>query len=326
MGMRVFFFANFQPIDPDTDWYREELHRYRSMDPWGTSSPLGWGMGTMAARLSITRRPNFFASPSFPEFREIIVSYMKKLAEIGADGVHMDKLAWDIVKLDFNPDLKVSPDRAEWEGILLGMEETLQACQAINPEFCISYEGVWDRLLPITDVIWAWHDPLTIDHTAVFKYTFPQWLPSIVVWQPFDYNVVNTAMRFGYQLYVTPATHLASMADPAAQPLSVYIREILRLREELKDTIYMGEFLDVLEVQVETRSNIKFNTHRNPRTGKRACVLVNYGEDPGQATITFDENSRGTVRIYQPYQETLTAQLPVTVTIPPERPVIIVEA
>ena len=325
MGIRVFFFANFQPVDCDTDWYRQELHRYRSMDPWGCSVPMGWGMGTMAARMSITRRPNVFASPSFPEYRQIIVAYMKKLAEIGADGVHLDKLAWAIVTLDFNPDLKVSPDRAEWEGIIQGVEEILETCQAINPEFCLSYEGVWDRLLPYTDVIWAWHDPLVIDHVAVFKYTFPQWMPSIVVWQPFDYNVVNNALRFGYQLYVTPATHLASMADPPARQLSAYIREILRLREELKDTIYLGEFLDVLEVQVEAHADIKFNTFRNPKTGKRACVLVNFGEGDHEASVAFSGNGQSAVRIYQPFKEPKSVQAPVSVKIPPERPVIAVE-
>ena len=51
-------------------------------------------MGTLGARIGITRRPMVKASPSFPEFREIIVRQMRRLAEIGADGVHIDKLAW----------------------------------------------------------------------------------------------------------------------------------------------------------------------------------------------------------------------------------------
>ena len=115
------------------------------------------------------------------------------------------------------------------------------------------------------------------------------------------------------------------MADLPAQPLSAYIHEILRLREELKGTIYLGEFMDVLEVQVETHSEVKFNTHRNPQTGKRACILVNYGEVPHQASVTFDSNGQGMVRIYQPFKEATSAQLPVIVIILPERPVIIVE-
>jgi hypothetical protein len=184
---------------------------------------------------------------------------------------------------------------------------------------------VWDRLLPYSDVVWAWHDPLVTDHTAVFKFTFPQWMPSYVLWQPFDYNVVNNALRFGYQIYVTPATHLVSMDDPAYRPLSTYIREILRLREELRDTVFMGEFLDTLEAQVDAPEAVKYNTHRNPQTGARACILVNFGGEPVQAGVAFDGKPGGAVKIYRPFEEVVEARTPVTVTIPPERPVIVVE-
>jgi hypothetical protein len=58
MGIKVFFFVNVQPVDIDTEWYRNELHRYRSMDPWGCAyGPYGWGMGTLGARIGYTRRP-----------------------------------------------------------------------------------------------------------------------------------------------------------------------------------------------------------------------------------------------------------------------------
>jgi hypothetical protein len=40
---------------------------------------------------------------------------MKKLAEIGADEPHLDKLAWAIVT-PISTRIWSQPDRAEWEG------------------------------------------------------------------------------------------------------------------------------------------------------------------------------------------------------------------
>ncbi|MFH1008576.1 MAG: DUF6259 domain-containing protein [Candidatus Latescibacterota bacterium] len=323
MGMRVFFFANFQPVDPTTDWYREELHRYRSMDPWGCSTPMGWGMGTLGARMGFTKHPMVKASPAFSEFRAIIIRQMVQLARIGADGLQIDKL--NSVGMDFNPTLSESPDRASCEGILKGLDELLSACRAVNPEFCVSVESAWDRTLQYSDVAWVWHPTWVIDHAPAYKFTFPEWLPAIAITQPYDYNVVNTAVRFGYQLLIGPAHYTASMQDGPMRPLSTYIREILRMREELKDTIFMGEFLDTLETHVQGHERIRFSTHRNPRTGKRACVLVNFGETPHRASVSFAGNLAGTARIHRPFEKVRSRKFPVTLTIPAERLAIVLE-
>jgi hypothetical protein len=135
-------------------------------------------------------------------------------------------------------------------------------------------------MLAYSDVLWAWHSNWENQHTAAFRYTFSQWTPGQAVFQPFDYHVVNNAMRYGYQLFVATAHLCGSLNDPATGPLSAYIREVLRIREELRDFIYAGEYLDVLEVRVTHESDSFFNTHRHALTRKRACVLVNHGAGP----------------------------------------------
>ncbi len=56
--MKVHLFANIQPVRVDTDRYRKELHRCASMDKWGVNyGVMGWGMGTLSARLGYTRPP-----------------------------------------------------------------------------------------------------------------------------------------------------------------------------------------------------------------------------------------------------------------------------
>ena len=51
-----------------------------------------------------------WADPGFPAVRKIIVDYFAKLAQIGADGVHVDKMF--PAAIDYNPNMPMSPDTA----------------------------------------------------------------------------------------------------------------------------------------------------------------------------------------------------------------------
>jgi len=320
MGVRVLFFTNIQAVDCSTRDYESRLHRYRVMNARGQTRAAGWGMGTLGARIGLTCPPISYCDPGFPEYREEIVERMRKLAEIGADGVHYDKVgAGD---LDFNPDLPLPVDQAHPTGIIKCMEETLAACRAVRPDFCLGVESHWDRMLSYCDAWWLWYDML--DHVPVMKYTFPEFFPTFAVVQPWDYNNVNNAVRYGYQLLVGPVRYSASMSDEQSRPISTYIREVGRIREELKETILFGDFLDDLEVTVEAGEHVKYSTHRHPGTGKRACVLVNLAETEQEAEIAF-EGAPGPARVYRPFEETQTVELPATLSIPGERLAIIVE-
>ncbi len=327
MGMKVFFFSNIQPVRVDTEWFRSELNRYTSRDKWGVNYAVnGWGMGTLGARLGYTRPPLLGDCSAIPDFRKIIVAKMKKLAEIGADGLHIDKFSPD-PGLDFNPLSTLSPDQATSVGRLLALEEILQACRAINPEFAISTESAWDRALTYSNVAWAWHDNSS-DHVPVFKYTFPEWFPGLVVPQPFDFTPVNNAVRYGYQIFMGPANYIAadSMAYPPMRRLSEYVREILRMLESLKDTISFGEFLDTQFVEFEGPSEMRYSMFRNPRTGKRACVVVNLGERSQEASIVaFNGNAKGEVIVHQPFSDLRRGSFPIKVVVPSERLAILTE-
>jgi hypothetical protein len=322
MGVKVFFFANVQPVDISTDWYRDELYKYRMMNGKGQITYSGWGMGTLGARMGLTRPPISGCDPGFSEWRKIIVDHMRKLAEIGADGVHYDKVIGHNA-VNFNPALELPGDQSYFHGVIACMEETLAAGQAYNPDFCLGVESPWDRLLSYCDAWWLWHDML--DHTPVMKYTFPEFLPTFATVQPWDYNNVNNAIRYGYQIIVGPVRYSASMQDAQSRPISMYIAEVLRIRNELKETLFLGEFLDNLEVSVSEQEHLKYNSHRNPKTGKRAVVLVNQSEAPLETTVHFAGNPHGPVRIYQPFAPVQQQALAVSVSVPGERLVVVVE-
>jgi len=51
-----------------------------------------------------------FADASFPRFAEAQLNYFKKLARVGADGIHVDKLYPS--PINFNPRVVLSPDQS----------------------------------------------------------------------------------------------------------------------------------------------------------------------------------------------------------------------
>jgi hypothetical protein len=324
LGMKVFFFGNVQPADTGTDWYKNELYKYKFESKWGEPQNSGYGMGTLGARIGFTRRPLQKMSSGIPEFRQIVVRQMKKLAEIGADGIHLDKLCPG--SMNFNPLLRMTPDRAVSEGQLAAVQEIQASCGSINPSFALSAECPWDQLLPFTGVGWAWH-PTAGEHVPVLKYTFPMvYLPTMSVTQPYDYTAVNNAVRYGYQIFVGPGNYTEPMDYPPFRPLANYIREVIHLRQSLQDTIYFGEFLDTLQAKVNSAGHTGYGVFRNPNTGKRACVLVNYDREPRQASLeSFDGNSMGAVKLYQPFAGAGSRKLPASVQIAGERFAVIVE-
>lgn len=326
LGLRVLFFVNIHYADPTTDWFREELHRYVPTDPWGIPlGPQGFGMGTLSARLNDTRRPMVNINPAHPEVRALHVRQFRKLAEIGADGVHIDKVV-GATCLDFNPRLTASPDRSSWEGVLICFEEILRACREVRPDFCVSAEANWDRLLAFTGVYW-WAPP----EPSAVKTAFPEWVPSVGITQPYDYNLVNRAVLHGEGLLIGPGHYTRSMGLATWRGLSRYIREIIRIRELLLDLLYLGEPLDPAPVTIKAAAaqlrHARWSVFRSLHDGRRACVLVNNGPHPIKVTFAgFHKSGRGRrVRLHHVFKAVRQAAVPARITVPPERLVIIEE-
>lgn len=327
MGVRIYFFVNLFPVDKTTEWYRKELHKYVVQDPWGSRyHHYGYGMGTLGARMSATRVPLISLSCSIPSVRDLFVRQMKKLAAIGADGVHIDKFVPHT--LDFNPRAPLSPDRASWEGMLRCVEEMLRECRAVNPEFTFSSEGWYDRLLTYSDSVW-WGFP---GH-SVMKVVFPNWAPVVGVEQPWSYNVVNQALLRGHNLLVGPGNYQASMDYPPMRALNDYIGEVTSIRRELHDVLSRGQLLDTSDSffasdkpVVKISGTANWTVFRDTVTGQRAVVLANLGQRPLVArNVALVEPRVQRCRVFAPSRRPRNARFPLNLTIPPERVAVVIE-
>jgi len=139
---------------------------------------------------------------------------------------------------------------------------------------------------------------------------------------------VNNAVRYGYQIFLGPGNYTApdSLAYEPMRQLSNYVREVLQILEQVKDTIGFGEFLDTQSVEFEGPDEMRYSTFQNSGTGKRACVVVNMGEKAAKAYVKgFQENANGKVVVRQPFRTSFEGNLPLELEIPSERFVIVAE-
>ena len=322
MGVKVYFFVNLHPVMLDLQWYQEELKDYLWENKDGVPYWIdGWGMGTLASRMMYTTPQLVFADPSFPKFARHLVDSFKKLAEIGADGLHIDKMFPG--PMNFNPRARLSPDRSPWEGVLRVIDRINTECKAVNPDFSMSFESNWDRILQYGNAIW-WGGFM-----ASAKMVFPEVVETVGHYQPYDYIGINDAVRMGYVIMLAPHQFNRSIGYEPWKGLAAYVKEVKRIRDELIDTVFFGEYLDTEEVEFlekESNTTFAFRTFRNLETGKRACIVTNSDGSPCRRTLlNFEGNTNGRVRVYQPFEDATEIQLPAKVEIHPERIAFVVE-
>ena len=323
LGVKVYFFVNVVVNNLDTQWYKEELkdYDYESIDgfPYAIA---GWGMGTLASRMGHTTPLMVFGDASFPGIRDELVAYFKKLAEIGADGIHIDKFYPQ--PLNFNPRAEMSPDQAPWEGVMRLVDLISRECRAVNPDFRISFETTWDRTLQYGNATW-WGGNM-----AAARKIFPELVETVGLYQPYDYLGMNNAVRNGYAVMVSPHHFNRTMDFETWRGLSTYIGELNRTRRLLADVFFYGEPLGAEGLKTREATlpdGIEYASYRAANGGRCGCILTNRGVRPASVTVTsIDGRAGGRVEVHRPNHDISHEMLPAEIVIEAERIAFVVEA
>jgi glycosidase len=320
MGLKVYFFANYQPMMVDSDWYKNELSKYRETKADGGYTWMaGWGMGTLWARAGHPKLMTW-ANLAFPQFRKIIVDYFVKLASIGADGVHVDKMF--PTAIDYNPDSPMSPDTGTWEGAIQLTQEIMRECRKANPSWCMSFECNWDRMLQFGGATW-W-----VGNQLITRKVFPENTETLGLYQAYDYLGVNNAVREGHAVMLAPLNFSRSLDWPPFRGLADYIKEVKQIRDALQDAVFFGESLGQSPVKLQggPPDGVAYNVFRNRTDGRRVCVLTNSRIEERKLSFpAFEEAPGGKARIHTPNRKPRVVTLPAEMTIPAERVVFVEE-
>jgi hypothetical protein len=325
MGVHPLIFTNVDVADTATPLFHGQLSQYAVDGLWAPDWHLfGWGEGTISARAGLTPSEMTLLSPSHPQFRQFEMNQYLQLVRDGADGFQIDKSNGSGV-LDFNPQLAVSPDKSMVPGIFETFKELLAQARAINPDFSLAGEVYFDRAMPYVDVSYMRMGSIDMG-SPVLKYTFPEWTATIFGTTPGDYNEMNNGMRYGLVWDLAPRHYNDSVDEPLTRPLARYVSELIRIRKEYADLLFLGRFNDTIGATVRGGADIRYSVFAPlPPGGRgRACVVVNFGDAPETAQVQLDGLS-GEVIVATPFQKDRKTALPVTLKVPAHTAEVIVK-
>jgi len=146
IGGRVCLFVNFQWADPNTDWYRDELHHYAVMDVHGDTKRDGWGYNVLSDVVGTApegHKPTVtMICPTEEAFQTIIVDQFVELAKLGIDALSIDKL--QNMYRCYNPRHTHRPGDTT-TALIAAVGRICDAVRQVNPDILIVAEGWWDQ-------------------------------------------------------------------------------------------------------------------------------------------------------------------------------------
>ena len=324
MGVHPLIFSNVQMADTALPIFRDRFAKYAVQGKWAKDwSTEGWGEGTMSARLGLTQSNMTMVSPQHPEFRNYLMKQYLDLVRDGADGFQLDKTHTSV--LDFNPLLPTSPDKSIEAGILDVFHELLDKAHTINPNFALAAEIWHDRAFQYVDVSYMREPDIDLNSTAL-RYTFPEWTSTIFAEGPGDINAMNNGMRYGLVWDIAARHYNESADEKLMRPLSQYVAELIHIRKQYEDLLFLGRFNDTMGAKVTGDRALRYSVFNSidPTNHDRAIVVVNYDDKPVSATVNIPEAEGQTVEISTPFEKTRTATIPASVTAGPHRCVVVV--
>lgn len=340
-GDKCLVFINYNILDQNTAWFRDELCRYQMQDQFGKQPVwMAWGESTLLARLGLNVRRHLVASV-VPEFESILERFFLDRVRDGAHGFQIDKLCVGS-RLDFNPLNKLKPDVALCGGLVDAIGRLLAKCREINPDFCFAAEAGQDRLLPYADVFYRNSSKTNI---SPLRYVFPEWTSCQHISEPKDFQGVNGAVLTGSVICVEPLTYQGSLGHPLYGEMRDYLREVDLIREEFADILFLGAYYDTCgavltsgdltdepaaenaEVRGEemipdgggaqsaVSEGLVYRVHGHRLTDQRAIVITNNTESALRYRWSFTHRDVSTATLLMPFHARRTVSSHETMTI-----------
>jgi hypothetical protein len=182
---------------------------------------------------------------------------------------------------------------------------------------------MWDRTFQFVDVSYLRMNEIDMN-SAAMRYTFPEWTSTIFAESPGDINIMNNGMRYGLVWAVAPLHYNDSMDTPLMQPLSRYVRELIRIRGRNKDVLFLGRFRDMEGAEVKGGQYVRYSVFEGIAKPGKAVVVVNYGNQEDTATVSWPGGAGKRAEISVPFEKERVEALPVRVRIPPRTCAVVV--
>jgi len=275
MGVEVILFNKYTWADSTTEWYRKELYRYASRDPYGDTYTFGgYDYDTPAQLSEINTRHLIGMCTACPAWREIAFKEFHKSVELKAGGILQDdEEGWHGpgAHYCFAPDhghpvpaFIFSGDAPLVEGFR----------KQIDPEhFLMSGESPWDLMHRFYRLGYARIEGET--QIPLQRYIDPH-LPLMIAatgWN--DRQMINRALLYRYVISYEPYNFKGRLDD---FPLTIeYGKKVDTLRRSYKAYLWDGDFTDTLgaSVTVGGKPHLQYTVFVKLGTGQRALAIAN---------------------------------------------------
>ncbi|MCL2362681.1 MAG: DUF6259 domain-containing protein [Defluviitaleaceae bacterium] len=279
MGIKIILFTKFTWADRASDWFREDLHRLATKDPYGDYyMHVGYKYQTMTQLLDInTKRliPMCFLSD---EYLEICKAELKKVVDLGAAGMLFDET------MHHGPALLCFD---ESHGHRYGAPVYQNDREFVRRMWEV--EGIADDFLMAGEACYDWemdayqfsyHRSAHLLHLPLSRYLLPhaQFMTAVTGFGG-DRDMINQSLMYRYIISYEPYFFKGKLSD---FPKTVeYGNKMDQVRTELRKWFWDGEFRDRCDAVVTKENGDKHHPYSVFKAADNSLGLVicNYDDE-----------------------------------------------
>ena len=290
LGVKIILFTKFTWVDRSTEWYREELYKFTTKDPYGDPHyHNGYAYQTDVQLAEINTHHFSPMCHLSSEWRKIADEEFKKTLILGADGMLFDENQHHggaRFCFDKSHGHKIPAHIFAGDEVLVeGFEEIKNK---MNPEYIFAGEGNYDTEFRQYQLSYFRVD---LDHVPMHRYIAPNEEMMIAISGYNDRNLVNTALLYRYIISYEPRNFKGRLSE---FPLTLaYGKKVDLFRMQYQNFLWNGEFHHTVGAEVLVGGNVyeKYSVFTDNVTGNRAAVITNFNYDKSiDIEIQFEGN------------------------------------
>jgi len=270
-GVKMIMFGKLYWADLTTDWYKNQLYRYDTTDPYGIPYQAGGYSYTTPTQLTgINNRRRAIMDVQCQAYRDVATEQFEKILALEPAGWLFDEVCHHAgVYYSFDPNHGYAAPGYIYGGDMPLARQFRAAADKYSPDFLFAGEGPQDWLMQYYPCSYF---RIGYGSRAVCRYIDSQ-APLMVAVTGFDdREMLNLILLYRYIISYEPYNFKGHVTD---FPLTLaYGGKIDALRRRYKDRLWDAEFRDTLGASVSSNGAHRYTVFV-AASGKRTVIVVN---------------------------------------------------
>ncbi len=320
MGVKIILFDKFLWADMTTDWYKKELFKYQTVDPYGIPYQSGgYSYFTPTQLAGIDNHQMAVMDLLDPKYRDIAANEFKKAVTLGAAGFLYDEVCVQPPNhaYSFTKGHGYNPPGYVYAGAEPLARQLHAIADSVDKNFLFCGEGPQDWLTQYYPLSYT---RINSSSTPIERYIDPK-LPIMVAANGFDdREMINLCLLDRYIIEYEPYNFKGKLSD---FPLTLnYGKKMDAFRKKYKKYVWDAEFRDTQGAKVSADGPIKYSVFIT-KSGKRAVVVINNNQEKTiTAKVTIPDAGK---LVYAAPEHPGAKPTNGTVTIPARSAVVLME-